>query len=579
MKKYLLILVSCFLLLDSASAQAPNWLWAKGMGGTSVDDGYSVTTDDSDNVYTTGNFYGTVDFDPGAGVFNMTSSGSTDVFISKFDSAGNFIWAKKFGGINQDEGRNIAADAYHNVYISGSFQSTVDFDPGAGVYNLTSAGSLSCFISKLDISGNFLWAKAIGGNTATATGRGMGIDVSANVYTAGIFQGTIDCDPGAGIFNLIAAGGNDVFLSKLDSSGNFLWAKRMGGINVDNVFALTISSAPNADVYTTGVFNGPSDFDPGPGIFNITPAGGEDVFISKLDSSGNFIWAKQIGGTDTDQGWSIAVDPSGSGAVYTTGFFKGTADFDPGAGTYNLTSTGGPLDADIFISKLDASGNFVWAKRMGGIGSDIAYSIVIEAASNTTYIYTTGFFYVTVDFDPSAATYNLSSAGLTDIFLSKLDSSGNFVWAKRMGGTGSDGGYSMALGASGNLYMTGNYSSPVIAFSSTVLTGFGNSDIFVSKLDSPFSGSTGNNNEIENADKSILVFPNPFTTTATIRLDKEIRDGSVRLINLFGQTVLEKNNINGDKFILHRDNLGSGIYVYEVTEKGNRIFSGKAVVY
>ena len=122
-------------------------------------------------------------------------------------------------------------------------------------------------------------------------------------------------------------------------------------------------------IYTTGFFSATVDFDPGAGVFNLTSAGSGDIFISKLDASGNFVWAKQMGGIAYDKCYSIAIDTAGSGALYTTGVFEGTADFDPGAGTLNLTPAG---QYDIFISKLDSSGNFVWAKRIGGTGRDVA---------------------------------------------------------------------------------------------------------------------------------------------------------------------------------------------------------------
>src|SRR5690606_29098604 len=117
-----------------------------------------------------------------------------------------------------------------------------------------------------------------------------------------------------------------------------------------------------------------------------------DIFVSKLDPNGNFLWAKQMGGTDNDQGISITVDTSGN--IYTTGIFRNTVDFDPGAGVYNLTAVVGN---DIFISKLDANGNFLWAKQMGSGGNTRSNSIVLDTNGN---IYTTGIFQSTADFDP-----------------------------------------------------------------------------------------------------------------------------------------------------------------------------------
>src|SRR5207245_7660598 len=129
----------------------------------------------------------------------------------------------------------------------------------------------------------------------------------------------------------------------------------------DHSGAHGIAADSAGNVYTTGFFSGTADFDPGPGTFNVISAGGQDIFVSKLDTDGNFIWAKALGGNAQDIGFGIAVD--GVGNVMTTGFFFGTADFDPGPGTFNLTSSG---LFDTFVSKLYSSGNFVWPSDLGG---------------------------------------------------------------------------------------------------------------------------------------------------------------------------------------------------------------------
>ena len=256
-------------------------------------------------------------------------------------------------------------------------------------------------------------AHALGGS-GDDQGFSIAVDGSGNVYTTGSFQGTADFDPGASVFNLSGASGN-VFVSKLDASGNFLWAKAMGGTGNDQALDVAVDASGN--VLTTGYFQDTADFDPGAGIFNVGTMGGLDVFISKLDVSGNFLWVKALGGADSDQGFGIAVDNSGN--VYTTGSFEGTADFDPSLSVLDLTSAG---LVDIFISKLDASGDPVWTRTMGSAGSDQALGIALDATGNA---YTTGSFEGVVDFDPGAALLNLTSAGLVDIFVSKLSRAGS----------------------------------------------------------------------------------------------------------------------------------------------------------
>ena len=513
--------------------------WAKRMGGTSFEEGNAIAVDAAGNVYTTGDFYSTADFDPGAGAFNLTSAGASDIFVSKLDRAGNFVWAKRMGGtaIDKDEGNAIAVDAAGNVYTTGDFYSAVDFDPGAGVFNLTSAGQSDIFVSKLDSSGNFVWAKRMGG-TSSDFGDAIAIDDAGNVYTTGSFRGTVDFDPGAVWFNLTSAGIRNIFVSKLDDSGNFVWAKRMGGTDYDKGNAIAVDAAGN--VYTTGNFYSTADFDPGAGAFNLTSAGASDIFVSKLDRAGNFVWAKRMGGTaiDKDEGNAIAVDAAGN--VYTTGDFYSAVDFDPGAGVFNLTSAG---QSDIFVSKLDSSGNFVWAKRMGGTSSDFGDAIAIDDAGN---VYTTGSFRGTVDFDPGAVWFNLTSAGIRNIFVSKLDDSGNFVWAKRMGGTDYDKGNAIAVDAAGNVYTTGNFYSTADfdpgagAFN---LTSAGNWDIFVSKLSPDMlftlaSGLTGDVRLRRNGEWLELSFNGTFTSGEYVLQDRH------RLSTIHAVRITDNSNSN-----------------------------------
>lgn len=476
----LFFIIPCFSLMPFISfAQSPNIIWGKRIGGTHDVFNYSVAVDPAGNVYTTGFFQDTVDFDPGAGIFNLVSVGYQNIFICKLDSSGNFVWAKNIGGTGDAGGYAIAVDASGNVYTTGSFRGTVDFDPGIGIYNLTSGGSSDIFISKLDSSGNFVWAKemrdSIGG-AGYDYGLSIALDPERNVYTTGYFFGTIDFDPDSlTTFNLASAGGSDIFISKLDSSGNFAWAKEMGGVDESQAYSIAVDASEN--VYTTGWFRGTVDFDPGSGIFNRTSSGGYDIFISKLNSSGNFGWTKTIGGANWDGGQAIAVD--GSGNVYTTGIFNGAIDFDPGPGTFNLTSTG---IEDIYISKSDSSGNFVWAKRIGGTGNDWSSAIALDASNN---VYTTGYFNGVDDFNPDTATFIFTPSGI-DIYISKLDSLGNFIWAKSVGGISSNYSESIALDGLGNIYISGFFNGYSTTFGSDSLinpdTTGATRNIFVAKL-------------------------------------------------------------------------------------------------
>lgn len=392
-------------------------VWAKSISSSSNEFGNSVAIDSSNNVYVTGVFGATVDFDPGAGVQNLSSTGNYDVFILKLASDGSFVWAKKFGNNQWDEARSIKVDSSGNVYLTGNFAGTVDFDPDAATTtNLTSAGSADIYVSKLNSSGVFQWAQNFGG-TGNDQGYSVAVDSTGNVHTTGLFSGTVDFDPGANTTSYTATspGGEDAFITKLDASGQFVWAKAFLGAGLyTRSRAITVDASGN--VYTTGLAYGTTDFDPGANTASLSAVGSSDIFVSKLNSAGEYVWARMFGGSFGDQGNSIAVD--GSGNVHTVGGLFGVADFDPGAGTAQIGSAGSP---SIFVSKLNSSGDYVWARKFGGSTIE-GNGITLDGSAN---VYTTGAFSNTADFDPSNCVVNVVADAYPDVFVSKINSSGH----------------------------------------------------------------------------------------------------------------------------------------------------------
>ena len=441
-----------------AKAQNINLDWAKQIGQTiSYRSPAALAVDDSGNVYTTGSFYGTVDFDPSAGVHNLTSY-ADDIFICKLDSQGNFVWAKQMqnGPYGGGAGLAIVLDAPGNIYISGRFYSTVDFDPGPGVYSLT-AGGPHGFICKFNASGNLAWARQLLDGICQGECSSVAVDATGNVFITGWVQGPGDFDPGPGVFMIGNSSALDAFIVKLDVSGNFVWARANQALlpNGRVVPGITIPIALDAtgNIYIAGNFYGTVDFDPGPGVYSLDGTLG-NTCVWKLDPAGNLVWAGQMGMLGYYGGCAIVLDAAAN--VYITGSFGGTADFDPGPGTFNLgtLANGSSFIGNAFVAKLDASGNFSWARQMAGNGDASGYSIALDAAGN---VYTAGAFKGTTDFDPGSGVYNLTAAGSGDVFISKLDRNGNFIWAVQMGGTGRAEAYAMALDNLANIYTTGYF--------------------------------------------------------------------------------------------------------------------------
>jgi hypothetical protein len=561
MKKYYLVAFLFTLYSIGNYSIAQPFEWAKGIGGTLNDIGHAICIDGSGNVYTAGSFKGTVDFDPGSGTVNLSSAGDDDIFISKSDALGNLMWAKKIGGGGLDHLRTMILDGSGNIYLTGDFEGTVDFDPGTATYNMVSAGMDDMFISKLDSSGSFVWAKRLG-STDQDEGFSIAIDGSGNVFTTGHYWGTVDFDPGTGSYELTAAGGYDVFILKLDATGEFSWAKSMGGADWDFAFSLTLDGSGN--IYTTGYFHLTADFDPGPGTYNLTSAGNYDVFISRLDADGNFNWAARIGGTDVDYGFQVSTDAAGN--VYTAGDFKGTVDFDPGSGTVSLTSEG---TYDMFICKLDPSGNFAWVKTIGGTLIEYVNSMTLDAEGN---IYTTGYFQGTTDFDPGSGTNNLISAGAGDIFICRLDASGNFVWVKSIGGPDNDIGVGLSLDSQEDIYLTG-YFTETVDFDpgpgSYELTSAGEFDVFMLKLGN--TGLTGIDESLIGTGQ-IAIYPNPGQGLLYVSSESIITE--IKIFNAIGQCVyqLDLNKMDCELFLKE-----VGVYFVQITS-GKDIITKRVVV-
>jgi hypothetical protein len=254
------VLKDVFLSRFDSSGQ---FQWARTWGGPKEDVGQAVALDDSGNVYVTGNFSNTADFDPGAGIDEHTSCGFTDVFLSRFDSFGEFQWARTWGGTASDSGWGVAVAGSDSVYITGYFQDTEDFDPGPAIDEHASNGHEDVFLSKFDSFGEFQWVRAWGGKNHD-WGWGVAVDGSGDACVTGSFMNTVDFDPGTGIDEHAANGNDDVFLSKFDSSGEFQWARTWGGKYGDIGWDVTIDGLENA--YVTGAFFSTVDFDPGSDI-------------------------------------------------------------------------------------------------------------------------------------------------------------------------------------------------------------------------------------------------------------------------------------------------------------------------
>lgn len=505
-------------------------MWARSGGGSGTENSFSISVQRNGNTYVTGQFDGnTVAF----GNTILTSNGSSDVFIAKYDASGNLIWAKNVGGKGYDSGLSIVTDSAGNCYVTGSFEDTVSFDNVV----LTSTGASDMFVAKYNASGSLLWAKSAG-SYALDGGTCITADRAGNSYVAGFYNGNFTF----GTTSLVNLGYEDFFIAKYDPAGSLLWVQGVGGAGLD--WPTGITTDKNDLVYLTGWYNSASLTFGGKTINN---TGQNDLFVVRFDPSGNVQWAKHATGAGSELSLGIAVDSSSNS--YITGYFTGN---NLGFGTTILNSAGGE---DIFIAKYDPAGNALWAKRAGGQDRDMGYAIATDAGG---YSYMTGLFVSSNASFGNTVLQNTTSWPMSDLFVAKYDPSGNISLAKSAGDAGMDVGNSIGLDALGNCYLTGTFSSN-IRFGSTTLNAVAGSDMFIAKL---YPGSTGIKET--SATAGFSVYPNPASDQVRISFQGNgMAKQTVRVFDCTGRLMVTKE-VSSKELVIDMQHWPAGLYQVRV---------------
>ena len=552
MKKQTLLLTLFILLgFSKANCQTPDWVWARSAQSNSsgIGEGYSISTDKSNNVYITGYYVDSITF----GSFILTTTANANFYLTKYDSSGNVIWAKSSVSSSNGYciGYNICTDPFGNVYATGIFVDTVSF----GSYTLTGAGSENVFLVKYDSAGNVLWARSAIG-VGDNYGYQVSADLSGNIYVTGTFTSSTIA---FGSYVLTNVAGYDIFIAKYDSFGNVIWAKRFGN-NGDEV-AYSIGTDALANLYVTGYFTSPSiTF----GSYTLTNTGLADIFLAKFDSFCNVLWAKSVSGTDNDFGYYLVADSLGN--IYITGYyFSQSITF----GSFTLNNQGAH---DAFLAKYDSSGNVGWVKNIGGIGNQYGYCVAMDDLNK---VYVIGSFYsasVTID------TIVLQRPVVYDdpMFIAGCDSSGHLLWAKALG-SGGDDDNSVAASTSGCIYVGGDFmvNSFYVGNDTLVLSG-NNENAFVAKLCYPQIGESVPEISIN---KEFILYPNPFddklTASPLTPLQGRGEEEELTLFDVFGRVLLRRLFTNSAT--INTEQLARGIYFYEVRDKDGVGARGKII--
>ncbi|MFH1050030.1 MAG: T9SS type A sorting domain-containing protein [bacterium] len=429
-----------------------NYLWVKNIGTTGIDMPTAVEVDFSGNVFLTG-YFGSenvpgrfIDLDPSSKEANFYGEGGIDCFLIKLNSFGDYQWG--FVLTNKDNfGSEIIWDMAINkagqIYLSGIFSATVDFNPKGNRKRITCPTlNHGYFTAKYDRSGENLWVSVIGANITNPLNEGFAsIDIDGNdgCIIGGNFRDSAKFEPDIDTpFPMVCAGNSDMFLARYSSLGKITMRGGFGGNDADRIFPRCTKIGTDGNIYITGNFLGKADFYPGVGTIEIENKGSEpQIFLASYTLSGSMRWAYSLD-SDAGEDAAYALDFDGDGNVCLSGYFTGTTNFEP-KGEKFLTSNASLGAADAFFAKYDNSGNLIWANNFGdNISGTDKYNrpqltninaFKIDPEDNAIV---TGKFYGTVDFDPASERTIFTANNIFDLFVVKYDYDG-FLWFE--GGT------------------------------------------------------------------------------------------------------------------------------------------------
>jgi hypothetical protein len=374
-------------------------------------------------------------------------------------SAQQYFGTNTFGNSGIETNYDSATDSQGNIYSVGFYSGTLTVGSTSVTFK---GGNADGYLTKHDSDGNPLWVKSFGGGYDDVA-IAVTIDNADNIIVTGYFQGaganSFDADPGPNVYPLPQLApilSRDCFIVKLDSNGDFVWAKQVsnpaGGAANEDSKAIRVDSANN--IYIAGGFHY-ADFDPGAAQQVILASGNgnaQDGFVLKLDSNGNYVWVKTFYSANHVVVESIDLDTSGN--IFVAGRYEGIVDLDPSTVTQNSTASNGSFDA--FLVQLDVNGNYVWGKVFGGSGYDNPKFV----KSIGTNVYIGGSLVGNQDLDPSTGVNNYIVSGSSDGYISKFDNTGNYISSYTIGGSTSSENeqmYRMIVGPNGNLFISGDF--------------------------------------------------------------------------------------------------------------------------
>lgn len=550
--------ISFFLLTVSISLSVNgqiNWLKSFGGNGTQRDYGTKTVVDSKSNVILAGYITDNSLIDNDSSTFVTNNSGSNDVYLAKFDSLGNYVLGFSIKSNTNENLRALSIDKDDNFYISGLFGSSMDFDPSSR-QNIINSVDGENFIAKYTSAGTLDWVYQ---TDFEVFNHFVGNDLSN--YFIGIFSGTKDFDLDSNINYLLTSNGyKDVFVAKYDSNMSLKWAKKFGSTNYDYGYSVVVDNDKN--VYSLLSSKGRIDMDPSSQIRNMSPTGINGFYINKLDSSGNYVFSRRIGGTGHNEGYEVKIN---NNYLYVNGKFAGNVNLSYlGLNNYNTYN-----QADCFLIKMSLNGAPVWTKITKS--SSVNRNWGIDFLPNGDIV-TGGFFRDTLFFDSTSSPFRLienqgAHQFVTHSYLAVRDTNGNLKHTFQLGDISSHSIFSLATSLLGDVYTTGsydnsfNYSINNINYSKQC-RGRGDGFIFSYK---PNGVLTSDIKLIDNEEENVKLYPNPSIRSLTVE-DVDFKSYSLSIRNVSGKRLLYYDNLNTPEFSFTHE-LKEGIYFVELFDK------------
>ncbi len=573
MKKIIFASLAASLLAQLSLAQVYQWSYS--YGSTAIDSQHDSHLSADGDFLVTGMYAVTMDF----GDTSITyEGGNVDAYLGKISADGEPQWIRSFGGNADNAALQVVENSVGEILIMGYFQGAgplaFDADPGEGEYLLEQTSpflSRDCFILKLDSDGLLLWAKQISNPTGAAAedGAALMVDDEDNVYIGGRYQ-YADFDPsdeGEDIrFSNDDGQDFNPFLVKLDTEGNYIWAKTLASTGHGEVSSIDFDEDGN--IYLGGYFRESIDLDPSEDNEVIyQSAGGRDIYVVKLDPEGNYISGFTMGSSGLEGLSDILVVGD---SYYICGGINLTVDIDPGDDVFELTTVEG---VDGMLAKYSLDHELEYGFLVGG-ESDTSieemHELRIDGEGNITV---SGNFYGTTDMNPGNEEVWEEAQGIADHYLLKIDPDGEYIGHAVVFGNDAQTSTTHEVHADGSYTLMGNYRGSVDLDPSSeaiIATSNGQYDMYLTRFTFDEANSVSN---LSFAEGLVTIFPNPAQESFTVEAPFELFE--LRMFNIAGKQVLSQNNPMVQKInIAH---LPKGVYIVQIADKNGETYTGKLI--